>query len=312
MEVIKCLPGNNGGEFTMSNPLKFHVYLCFSPRDPFDTVVVTIKKDLDMTDVKIRALDLSIKTKVEAIKEIEKLIEMCKHEENLAVQIKSEVYLQGDSFLEKTVMELVNKLEEKRKKLNAQLKTAQMWTESKKEAEMLTKEISALQQQSEINRLTDLAKRAAKQVEKVDSVMKHTAELKVPRIFKVSAKVKTISKTETDPEKSNIVPKVPLAKTQSVFLTSTPNNQYVENNYVVAMPTFKTRKLPRDKINTARSLPAIGDEELGSTITLQSLSGSQIDLSLRTGSNVRGNRSVKSSVTNSTALHLPEVSLIAE
>ena len=268
-----------------------------------------MKKDLDMVDVKIRALDGSIKAKLEAIKEVEKLIETCKHDENLAVQIKGEVYLQGDSFLEKSALELVHRLEEKQKKLNAQLKDAHMWAESKKEAEMLTKEVLALQQQAGINQLTDLAARAARQVEKIDNVMKHTAELKIPRIFKVSAKVSKVPKLDIDTDKS-VNQTVPIAKPKPVFLTSTPNNQYAENNYVVAMPTFKTRRMPRDKVKTARSLPAIVDDDLVSAITLQSLSSSQMDGSFRTGT--RRNKSGTSSFTNSTSLHLPEVSLITE
>ena len=273
-----------------------------------------MKKDLDIMDARIRAFDAATKTKLDAIREVEKLIEISKNEENLAAQIKSEVYLQGDSFLEKTVLELVKRLEEKRKRLNAQLKTAQMWAESKKEAQMLTKEVLALQQQAEINRLGEFATRASNQVEKIDSIMKHTSEIKMPRIFKVSAKVTPIQRTPMENDKLNTSKKVALAKPKAVFLTSsTPNDFYTEQNYQTSMPTFKTRKMaPKDRDRlTARSFPMISDD-LSDSVTVHSLSGSQIDLSARTDSTPRASKSVKSSLTNSTNLHLPDVSAIAE
>ena len=284
----------------------------FRPRDPFDTVIVTMKKDLDIMDAKIRAFDLSVKTKNETINGLEKMIESAKSEENLASQIKSEIYLQGDSFLEKTVAELVKRLEEKRKKLTAQLKTAQMWAESKREAQSLTKEVSALQQQAEINRLSELALRAVDQIDKIDRIMKHTSEIKMPRIFKVSARVKPIQKKPTETEIQNANQRVAVAKSKSVFLTaSTPNDLHVDNNYKESVPSFKTRKTPRDKVKTARSFPLISDD-LSDSVTVHSLSGSQIDLSSRTDISFPGSKSLKSSTTGSTQLHLPEVSMITE
>ena len=268
-----------------------------------------MKKDLDIMDTKIRAFELSVATKNETIKDLEKMIENAKNEENLASQIKSEIYLQGDSYLEKTVAELVKRLEEKRKKLIAQLKTAQMWAESKKEAKSLTKEVSALQQQAEINRLSELALRAVDQVDRIDKIMKHTSEIKMPRIFKVSARVTPIQKNAVETEMQNRNQRASVAKPKSVFLTSsTPNDLHIDNNYKESMPSFKTR---RDKVKTARSFPLIKDD-LSDSVTVHSLSGSQIDLSARTDVSFPGSKSLKSSTTGSTQLHLPEVSMITE
>ena len=271
-----------------------------------------MKKDLDIMDTKIRAFDLSVTAKNEAIKDLERMIENAKNEGNLASQIKSEIYLQGDSFLEKTVAELVKRIEEKRKKLTAQLKTAQMWAESKKEAKWLTKEVSALQQQAEINRLSDLALRAVDQIDKIDRIMKHTSEIKMPRIFKVSARVTPIQKHTVEAEAQSGNQRVPVAKPKSVFLTSsTPNDMHIDNNYKESVPSFKTRRTPRDKVKTARSFPLIKDD-LSDSVTVHSLSGSQIDLSARTDVSYPGSKSLKSSTTGSTQLHLPEVSMITE
>lgn len=157
------------------------------PADAKIPIVITVRKDLDIMDIRIRSLDISVRLRMDEIKRIEDRIEDVKNEERLAKQIKSEIYHQGDSFLELSTSELIKHLDFKHKRLLDEFKYAKDWEQPRRDADTLRTEISALMKQAAICKITELSDRAARQLQKIDLIMRGVSDTtKMPRIYKVS------------------------------------------------------------------------------------------------------------------------------
>ncbi|KAH3886607.1 protein Hook homolog 1-like [Dreissena polymorpha] len=157
------------------------------PLHPKDPIVVTLKKDLDIMDIRIRSLDIAVRLRMDEIKKLEDRVEDTEAEEKLVEQIRKEIYTHGDTFLELTVSELVKKLDFKKRRLQDELSYARDWEQPSRDADMLRSEITALMKQAAICKATELSNRAAKQLQKIDLIMRGTSDsFRMPKIYKVS------------------------------------------------------------------------------------------------------------------------------
>ena len=168
-------------------------------------------------DIRIKSLDIGVRMRSEDIKKVEERVEDIISDERLATQMKSEIYLQGDTYLELTSSELANRMETRHKRLNEELKFAKDWDHNRREADMLRSEISAMIKQASICKLSELGSRASKQLQKIDLIMRGTnSSTKMPNIYKVSERKPTN-------ESRNVFK--PKSKHQTAFISaSTPIN----------------------------------------------------------------------------------------
>ena len=223
-----------------------HFRPALSPNHPASIV---LRKDLDIMDIRIKSLDIGIRLRMDEQKKIEDRIEDLAAEEKLASQIKSEIYVQGDTYLELTSSELVKKLGFKRKRLEDELRYAKDWSVSKREADILRTEIAAHIKQAAICKLTDLGNRASKQLQKIDLIMRGTlGHNTMPKIFKVS------DKSNSDTKRSDFRPTPQQhPKSKPAFITSsTPINAF-DSTYK-AHQSARTRKKMSMSRGTGRHL----------------------------------------------------------
>ena len=138
-------------------------------------------------DMRIRSLDVNVRQRLDDVSKIEKRLEDMNNEERLIAQIKNEVYIHGDTFLELTASELLKSVEFSLKRLDEELKYARDWEFTKRDADVLRSEVTALMKQATICKVAELSNRAAKQIQKIELIMRATSEtVKMPRIYKVS------------------------------------------------------------------------------------------------------------------------------
>lgn len=254
----------------------FNTYNIFSFRPPLDAkdpVVITMRKDLDIMDIRIRSLDISVRLRMDEVKRIEDRLEDLKEDERLAHQMRSEIYHQGDTFLELTATELVKHLEFKQRRLQEELKYARDWEQPKRDADTLRAEIKALMKQAAICKVTDLGERAAKQLQKIDLIMRGVSETtKMPRIYRVSERSNADQRQKQKPV------------SRPAFLTaSTPISNF-DNSNMKAVPKLRHRKkIGVGKINTFRH-PSLENHTDDSKI--QYIDTVELDLSRVTPSSI--------------------------
>lgn len=161
-----------------------------------DPIALSLKKDLDIMDIRIRSLDIAVRLRMDEIKKLEDRIEDTENEIKLAAQIKKEIYLQGETFLELSISELLKKMEFKKRRLQDELTYAQDWEQPNRDADMLRMELTAFMKQAGICRATELCERAARQIQKIDLIMRGTTStFKTPRVYKVSDRKNSDHKT---------------------------------------------------------------------------------------------------------------------
>ena len=151
-----------------------------------------MRKDLDIMDIRIRSLDIGVRLRMDEVKRVEDRLEDLKEDERLAHQMRSEIYHQGDTFLELTATELVKHLDFRQRRLLEELKYARDWDQPKRDADILRSEIKAFMKQAAVCKVTDLGERAAKQLQKIDLIMRGVSDTtKMPRIYRVSERTNT-------------------------------------------------------------------------------------------------------------------------
>lgn len=268
--------------------------------NPNDPVAITLRKDLDIIDIRIRSLDIGVRLRMDEIKRIEDRIEDVKEDEKLAVQIKNEIYRQGDTFLELTVSELVKHLEFKNKRLCEELKYARDWEQPMRDADTIRTEIIALMKQAAICKIPDMGERAAKQIQKIDLIMRGVSDTTMlPRIYKVSERSKA--------EKQKLqIPKQKPTQGKRAFLTaSTPIDNF---DTTLRNPAVRSRK--KLAVNRANHYKYPSLENHTDDSKIQYIDTMELDLSglTPTSSTHRGNHSDRMTLKSVSSTTIPAIS----
>ncbi|XP_045173288.1 uncharacterized protein LOC123534893 [Mercenaria mercenaria] len=211
------------------------------PLNANDPVVITMRKDLDIMDIRIRSLDIGVRLRMDEVKRVEDRSEDLKEDERLAHQMRSEIYHQGDTFLELTATELVKHLEFRQRMLQEELKYARDWEQPKRDADTLRSEIKAFMKQAAICKVTDLGERAAKQLQKIDLIMRGVSDTtKMPRIYRVSERSNADQRQKQKP-----------ASKPAFLSASTPIGAF--DNSSLKTTSKRNRKRPEvNKVSTFR------------------------------------------------------------
>ncbi|WAR01397.1 hypothetical protein MAR_007955 [Mya arenaria] len=219
-----------------------------------DPILITLKKDLDIMDIRIRSLDIAVRLRMDEIKKLEDRAEDVENESKLAAQVRKEIYIQGDTFLELTISELVKKFEYKKRRLQEELAYGRDWEQPSRDADVLRSELTAFMKQAGICKATELCDRAAKQIQKIDLIMRGTTDtFKTPRIYKVSDRRNSDNRLPKHQHSLNS--SVSSSKTSKpAFITSsTPVNGFDVNAKAAA--TMRTRKRVAANVNRPRNRP---------------------------------------------------------
>lgn len=265
--------------------------------NPNAPIVITMRKDLDIMDIRIRALDIGVRLRMDEAKRLEDRLEDMKEDERLAQQMRSEIYHQGDTFLELTASELVKHMEFKHRRLQEELKYAKDWEQPMRDADILRAEITGLMKQAAICKVPDLGDRAAKQLQKIDLIMRGVSDnTKMPRIYRVS-------------DRSNADHRKPGSK--PVFLTaSTPVGAF-DRNGGIKTPTTRTRKrIGVNKVVGGFKHPSLENHTDDSKI--QYIDTMELDLSRVTPTSnrsyPRGNQSDRMTMKSVSSCTIPAIS----
>lgn len=238
-----------------------------------------LKKDLDIMDFRIRSLDVSVRLRLDEIRKLDDRLENLRNEEHLMAQIKTEVYNRGDTFLELTVSELIKSVEFRVKRLIEEITYARDWEHTKRDADTLRSEITALMKQAAICKVSELSSRAAKQLQKIDLIMRATADpVKMPKIYKVSERSNSDQRLVKKQK-----PSQPQGAYKSAFLTSsTPISAFSSNH---KQENIRTRKRVGLSRNHSYRRPVL--ENHSDDTKLQYVDTVELDLSRLTPSSPR-------------------------
>ncbi|KAL4224235.1 hypothetical protein ACF0H5_017688 [Mactra antiquata] len=275
-----------------------------STRPPVDSkapIAITVRKDLDIMDIRIRSLDISVRLRMDEIKRIEDRLEDTKNEERLTKQIKSEIFHQGDTFLELTVTELIKHLDFKNKRLVDELKYARDWDHPRRDADVLRAEISALMKQAAICKITELSERAARQLQKIDLIMRGVSDTtKIPRIYKVS------ERSSSDRREY----KTPRPSTKPTFVAaSTPINGFDASARNITPRMRKRFSMAKNTTRGNRSFGQSFHDNHTDDSKLQYIDTVELDLSQVTPSHTqpRGSQSDRMTIKSISTTGIPAI-----
>jgi hypothetical protein len=234
---------------------------------------------------------------MDEVKRVEDRLEDLKEDEKLVHQMRSEIYHQGDTFLELTATELVKHLEFRQRRLHEELKYARDWEQPKRDADILRSEIKAFMKQAAICKVTDLGERAAKQLQKIDLIMRGVSDTttKMPRVYRVS-------------ERSNADQRQKLRQTSKpAFLTSsTPISSFDSSSNKPTLRRNRKRPEGNKVINTFKH-PSLENHTDDSKI--QYIDTVDLDLSRMTPSSVsrRGDQSDRMTMKSVSSTTIPPI-----